>query len=185
MRFRDGVLGLATGMRKIPPEEIAENASVFGKLGKVFTHLPFSRLENMGNHDFPSLKVWPKAKTFECEGGYPATWTQVRWRPISSYSRHHWRNLLAMGGTFATAAIDFVGWGWSIADPRKFVEEVHLWNEEAKPKMDLDGEQEEEVEVCVLDVRDFFPSVDLEELRVAIREVVDAIKKKDSSLQFY
>lgn len=165
-------------------------------LHAVFKHFPYAKLRRSREHMFPTLKLWPKYRSVETQ--YPRSWSEVSWRPISSYSRHHLKRPLAQAGRFCTHTIADLGIGWGLSAPRVMTEAVHQFNGYARPtgwvrRRKRDGEEDgtenaeggdglveegERVKMRMFDLKNFFVSVPPEELWRALEVVTEMVEAK-------
>ena len=146
-------------------EEETRKHEELGTLYTTLQYFPWSGLRKTSRHRYPTLRIWPKFRSLEVE--LPEKWEDVAWRPIASYARHHYKSALAMSGMYCTAALRELHWGWGAENARDVVDEVHVFNEGARPdrwvrrKEEAEGEEEpqEEIAMMMFDLKDFFVSV--------------------------
>ena len=113
---------LGSGMLELTPLQRLERENNLGKLAQDLEHVPWTRLRKLREHKYGYLKAWPKLRSIV--GEWPTEWAQVAWRPLASYSSHHWAGMISMVGRWCTAVVRELNWGDGIECPREFVEEV-------------------------------------------------------------
>lgn len=208
-------------MQEMSPEEVRERYSQIGFLGTLLEECPYASLKKMESHRYGALKAWPKLRSFKRlkrreRAGQPAdssgdeelTWDSIAWRPIASYSKHHWCSLISIAGRWMTWTAAELRWGWGVSDPRECLERTHRWNQQggvAEPDVQrryssvfgdrrtarrrrgrgvpAAAEPQEEqrgdtTKILGFDVKDFFPSVS----RQLIRAAVHAALKRTAEL---
>jgi hypothetical protein len=106
----------------------------------------------------------------------------LKWRPVSSYAAHHWKELIAIAGRFCAAAVKTLDWGFAADCPRNVLEEVHSYNYgrrqgDTRLQRDLYGEVE--------DIENFFPSIDQQELHIAVKAAIAEVRTKDLMTRFF
>jgi hypothetical protein len=106
-------------------------------------------------------------------------WDTLKFRPLSSYVRHHWRRVLSLASRFCTTAILTLQWGFHSTSPKKVVEESTAYNERfvqwggGTLSMDL------------FDVKEFFPNVDVPLLKQAVFMALDHLRSVNSSWRYF
>ena len=111
------------GLLPVSVEEETRKHEELGTLYAKLKYFPWSRLRSTSRHRYPTLRLWPKFRSLETE--LPSAWNEVAWRPIASYAAHHYKHVVAMSGTYATAALRELQWGWGAEKARDVLEEVH------------------------------------------------------------
>jgi hypothetical protein len=180
-KWMQAVMSLGSGMKPLPCEEVGR---IYDKLflfaDKHLTHCPYVGLAKAVFHEFGTLKAWLKFKSVK--GGWPEQWSMLKWRPVSSYAAHHWKELIAIAGRFCTAAVKTLDWGFAADCPRNVLEEVHSYNYgrrqgDTRLQRDLYGEVE--------DIENFFPSIDQQELHIAAKAAIPELRTKDPTTRFF
>ena len=72
------------------------------------------------------------AMQWSADGFFIKGWDAVKWRPLVSYSAHHWRGLLRMLGQLFTALAKRLSRGNMMMHPRAVVERAHIFNRGAR-----------------------------------------------------
>ena len=90
----------------------------------------YSALQQAHKHRFGVLRAWVKGKCWD--DGFPKTWADLRFRPLVSYLRHHWRSLLSLAGKCCSALVRQLQIGFGVESPRQVVESAHAWNRGAR-----------------------------------------------------
>jgi hypothetical protein len=145
-------------------------------LGEKIRELPYSQLKRHHHHAYPTLKGWPKWKSFK--ETWPSTWASIKWRPLSSYSRHHWAALLGLASRFCTTAVTVLNWGWNASRPSDVVRDATAFN------MKL-GREASKVSLDLGDISDFFPSVDLQKFQFCIGEALRQLLVKMPEAKYF
>lgn len=175
---------LAAEMRRLSPGEHEQRTTMIGRLGMTIKELPWVRLEGLHKHRYGVLKAWVKGKSFK--NGQPTSWASVKWRPIAGYSRHRWRHLLSIGGRWATHTVETLGWGWSWVNPRQFVHDIAVFNEEAVPTpLQHDTGTSPNVKVSVQDLEGFFPNINLAEVKDAVELALWELHQLNASWRYF
>ena len=65
MKYCEALDSLTTGMRQLPPEEVARINSEVPTRGARLRHLPFCRLRHSRTHRFGSLRAYLTVKSFD------------------------------------------------------------------------------------------------------------------------
>jgi hypothetical protein len=101
-----------------------------------------------------------------------AAWSELRFRPITSYRLHFWRELLGLAAKWCIAATKELGWGYHADNPRVVAHEVREFNDAARTDKD-------DVGVELYDIREFFPNVDRGDLEMVIQQAVLELSHKN------
>ena len=83
----------AKGMKEIILKELVRMNNEFFKREQQLPHTPYANFRGAKKHQVRRLKVWPKLKSLRVD---LKSWGQLKWRPLNSYHKHYWRNLLGL-----------------------------------------------------------------------------------------
>ena len=131
--------------------------------GKRLKYLPFCRLHTTVHHRFGSLRYWPKHRSIDTralvlphEAPHHTVpddygWHSIEWRPMVSYSEHHWRGLLKLLSRWCVFTVEKFTLGFAVSNPRHVSRHLTDFNRSIKPNEYIITEQ--------YDVKEFFPSV--------------------------
>jgi hypothetical protein len=201
------VQGLAGTMRKMDPEEVEKEIIALPKLGATLRELPYSGLRGAQYHEYGALKAWIKWKNFgnlknkknpeniksdesmkdmkmqhnkqqtkkEWEG---MTWSELKFRPLCSYLRHHWRKLLSLGSRFCTTAITTLRWGFHCSSPKQVVRDSDDFNQGFRK---TGGS----LAMALFDVKEFFPNCEISFLRVAVQAAIEQLREKNGTWNYF
>lgn len=173
---------LSADMEKVTLMDGHRVTAELGKAGRTFRHLPHCRLQAMKKHRFGTLKAWTKAKSFD--SGLPTRWSEVKWRPLQSYHRHHWRLLRSMTGRYMTYAVKVLQWGFAEDDTRKAAQRVFEWCSYEGPRAG-EGVGAQEYMMDAYDIEDFFVNVPKELIVEAILKSVEEVKAMVPGSEFF
>lgn len=173
---------LSQEMEKVTLMDGHRVTAKLGKAGRTFRYLPHCRLQPMKKHRFGTLKAWAKAKSFDA--GLPNRWSEVKWRPLQSYHRHHWRSLLSMKGRYMTHAVKVPQWGFAEDDTRRAAQKVFEWSGFERPRPG-EGVEAQEYEMDAYDIEDFFVNVPKELIVEAILKSVEEVKAMVPGAAFF
>lgn len=163
---------LGANLRDLTPEEGRRIQEYFYRLGETLGHLPFGRLRSGAKHRFGAVRAWIKFKSVK---QYPNPllcgdpWGELRWRPLVSYTQHHWKRVLGLAGRFCSFSTTWLGIGHGCTDVRAFVNSLNVWNERQNQKA---------VRITIWDLQEFFSNVGLNDLKAAVDEVICRIREK-------
>lgn len=143
--------------------------------------LVYCRLQSASKHKFGVLRAWLKGR---CLTAPPLSWDTLAWRPLVSYARHHWRELLSYLSRFALFVIHVFGIGWAIDDPRQMMERVAEFNNKWRT-LELLHHRRFEPEWDVIDKENFFPRTPRNDIRQTIRRWVEAAIQRFPGKDFF
>lgn len=187
-QWRKATQDFGDSLQGVGPAEMKDLSVKLGRVAKSFSYVPYSRLTHMSRHRYGSLKMWVKSKTFmNHPAGYPQTWQEVKWRPLLSYARFHWRHALSHVGRFATFAVPYLGWGWGTSDPRVFNQDVFRFSGEQRPRERPRRPlpPRPRVGMCSRDLKDFFVKVQHFDIIEALNQAISEIQERDGSLKYF
>jgi hypothetical protein len=187
------VEAMAEGMKAVASISYEEKDEAMFRAGKRIKELPFCALKSRLKHRPGTLKVWVKWKSFKevqeqervgANGlarettaekeGVPQDkedpWEDLKFRPISSYYHHFWKNLLGIAARFCITAIKELRWGFHADNPRRIVKELKEYLKET-------GERTDSMQL--FDIKEFFPNVDKEELAFAVKRAIYELRRKN------
>ena len=164
-----------SGMRKLNQKELEEEYSAIGRLGETLRELPHSKLRKVAGHRYASVKARPKWKNFLDRENL--SWDSLTTRPVCNYAKHHWKHLLVLGLRFCTSIIATLGWGFHIANPKHFVNSITEYSRNL-------GERVLGVVPELFDLKEFFPNVDQQLLKLAIEAAVEELWRARAELRY-
>jgi hypothetical protein len=100
----------------------------------------------------------------------------LKFRPLSSYLHHFWRNLLSITSRFATAAVKELNWGFGTTSPREVAHEVRGFAKSVKVQ---------DLRISLWDIGDFFPNVDKGLLEFCINRAVFELTQKLPGVAYF
>ena len=146
--------------------------SKFYVWGGLFSKLPYCRLRNSSTHKFGRLRLWPKAKSINKD---LKCWAELKWRPLVSYSAHHWSRLFSLGARWCCYIINVFNLGFHIQSPKAVISRVNAFN--AGRSRDAAGVRSD-LNVDLLDLKDFFTNVPREEVRRIVRKYIRLVRER-------
>ena len=203
LRWMRAVRKLAGNMKLLSVDEIEQEFRALPKLGKALKELPFAGLKRVDLHEFGTLKGWVKWKNFTTNANALAkvgseriqvvdgkqvtikqewqglSWDTLKFRPLSSYMRHHWRRILSLASRFCTTCILTLHWGFHTVSPKKVVQDASAYNDRF---MSWGGGS---LSMDLFDVKEFFPNVDVKLLKQAVFMALDQLRSLNSSWKYF
>lgn len=143
--------------------------------------MPYVGYKKALRHRFGTLRLWLKAKSVT---EIPADWSLLKWRPMVSYSKHHFRNLLSFLSRFVTYVMGEFELGFNCMDPVKIVDKANKFNFE-KRTFEKANRVKCALNWAVYDIKEFFTKVSRQELMDTLQEMVERIKTKFPQKRFF
>lgn len=126
LQWSRAVQRLASGLTVVPDEQMNIIFQTMFRKGQMFDELPFCSLRKAIEHEFGSLRAWPKKRTLDFDK--LTSWSEIAWRPLVSYLRNHWRVLIGLAGRWCSCSVKELGWGWSVTSPLEATRKVDMFN---------------------------------------------------------
>lgn len=142
--------------------------------------VPYSFFKRAAHHKSAPLRVWPKNKTMRLPD--LATWSQLRWGPLVSYLRHHYRDLFSLAGKTCSAFIRRLNWGFGAEGVRTVLEDAFSFNGYQRPGSHQLAHRD--LKISTFDVKDFFPSVTPQELLSSVAYALTHLLRDRENLRY-
>lgn len=143
--------------------------------------MPYVGYKKSKYHRYGTLRLWLKAKTVT---EIPNSWSLLKWRPMVSYSKHHFRNLLSFLSKFVTFVMGEFNLGFNCMDPVKIVDKANKFNAE-KRTFEKVHRVKCALNWAVYDIKEFFTKVSREELMDTLSEMVELVRRKFPKKGFF
>lgn len=108
---------------------------------------------------------------------FPEDWKDLKYRPLCSYVRHHWRKVHSLAGKYCSFIVEFLGIGLGVSNPAKFVADANRFNQMRTEMQALITE--------FYDLENFFPNVGLDDLKDALQFVEKRLRWKFPRLVWF
>lgn len=165
MRWANAVSSLAVDYFAVTPSDYAQLTARLFRLGDNIPKLVYSRLRDSSRHEFGFLRVWPKGKSLK---SFPLLWSEVSWRPLVAYSRHHWRFTLSYLARYCTFIVRHYKLGFGLSDPWEMLLRVASFNDAWLEGSKIAGDIA--LEWDSMDIEEFFTRMPREKVRQVLRK---------------